>query len=281
VSGLADIINSLMAAKKTTKITSIGSMLPSKVGTGALTATPKPPTAPAPVAPSSVLPPPGQYDPALDAQGRAGDRGLAQLLQDLGKAGTRAESQYTIDKGQINQGADWSLADLLTGHNREGEDYGNSTRDLNTSYQRLGQSQAGHAVQAGVQGGGTFAAALAARTTNQQHDQSGLDLAHTRSGEDYNTQTGRVNTSRRQQLDDAARLYGYGVVDRADTGQRATNENTFFGQDLGDQKLYQATQAGWMPPSAPTVAGYLTTVINKKRPNSWQDGAAAALKGYR
>lgn len=221
----------------------------------------------------TVMPPAGMYDPALDAQGRAGDRGLGYLLQDLGKAGTRADDQHTIDRGQINQGADWSLADLLTGHNREGEDYGRATADLGQSYQRLGASQAGAAIQAGVAEGGTFAAAKKARDVNQGHDQSGLDLGHARAGEDYNTQTDRVTKTRDQQLGDVDRLYGYGTVDRADTGQRAQDENTFFGQDTGAQKLYQAGQAGWTAPGTqmPTLADYLSTT--KRKPGTSVTGS--------
>lgn len=225
--------------------------------------------------PTTVTPPAGQYDPALDAQKRAGDRGLAQLLQDLATQGSRAESQLAIDKGQINQGADWSLADLLTGHNREGQDYGNATKDLGTQYQRLGQSQAGRAVQSGLQGGGTFAAALAARNANQSHDQAGLDLAHNRAWEDYWTQTGRVTTTRDQQLADADRLYGYGVTDRATAGQRAQDENVFFGQDIGAQKQYQAGQAGWVAPGTklPTLEDYMSTT--KRKPGTSITGTTA------
>ncbi|WCB94490.1 hypothetical protein DSM104299_03227 [Baekduia alba] len=236
-------------------------------------ATTKPPTFTA--TPTTVTPPAGYYDPALDAQGRASGRGLDQLLQDLGKAGTRADDQLRIDKGQITQGRDWSLADLLTGKNREGEDYSTATNDLSTSFKRLASSQAGNALQAGVGEGGTFAAAKAARDTNQAHDQSGLDTQHTRFGEDYSTQTGRVKTSSQQQLDDADRLYGYGVVDRADTGQRATNENTFFGQDLGAQKQYQAGQQGWVAPGTklPTLEDYLSTT--KRKPGTSITGATS------
>lgn len=261
--------------KKTAKVTSIGSVLPSKVGSGALPV--KAPTFTS--IPSTVTPPSGFYDPALDAQGRAGSRGLAQLLQDLGKAGTRAEDQLGIDKGQINQGADWSLADLLTGKNREGEDYGTATKDLGTQYQRQGESQAGAAIQAGVATeGGTLAAAAAKRAANQAHDQAGLDTQHARFGEDYATQAGpdgRINTVRRQQLGDADRQYGYGVVDRADTGQRATAENTFFGQDVNAQKLYQAGQQGWVAPGTqmPTLADYLSTT--KRKPGTSITGTTA------
>lgn len=228
--------------------------------------------------PTTVTPPAGYYDPSLDAQGRAGGRGLTQLLQDLAKAGSRADSQLAIDKGQINQGADWSLADLLTGHNREGQDYTQNTADLGQSYQRLGVSQAGRAAQAGLLGGGTFAAAAAARGANQAHDQAGLDLAHSRANEDYNTQAGtngRINTVRQQQLDNADRLYGYGVADRGDQGQRATDENTFYQQDLGAQKLYQAGQAGWVAPGTqlPTLEDYLSTT--RRRPGTSITGTTA------
>lgn len=282
-----------MATKKNTVSTWGGA--PTSLATNVSPVTTKPPTFTA--TPTTVTPPAGFYDPALDAQQRAGDRGLAQMLQDLGKAGTRADDQLRVDKGQINQGADWSLADLLTGKNREGEDYSTATgragedhstnlATIGRNYQRLGSSQAGSAVQAGVGSGGTFAAAKAARDTNQGlettaentgFNRSTADMLtqHNRSGEDYTTQKGRVETTRGQQLGDADRLYGYGVVDRADTGQRATDENTFFGQDTGAQKLYQAGQQGWVAPGTqmPTLQDYLST--SKRTPGTSITGATA------
>jgi hypothetical protein len=237
-------------------------------------------------APTDQPPPPGYYDPALDAQGRASDRGLAQMLQDLGKQGTRAEDQYTIDKGQINQGADWSLADLLRGSQREGADFTQSTGRLNQdhgtnladilrNYQRLGTSQAGAATAAGVGSGGTFAAAKAARDANQGLDQTAENTqfgramtdattAHTRFGEDNTTSVDRTNVSRNQQLGDAGRLYGYGVVDRGDAAQRGSTENTFFNQDLGASKLYQAGQQGYVAPGTP-LPNYENYSISKKK----------------
>jgi hypothetical protein len=255
-----------------------------------------------PTIPEPSAPPPGFYDPALDAQGRASDRGLEQLLQDLGKGGTRAEDQRTIDKGQVNQTADWSLADLLTGKNREGEDYGTATGRLGEdhatnlasilrNYSRLGQSQAGAAVSQGLLGGSTFAKAKAARDENQgldttaentQFGRQGADLLsqHNRFGEDYTTQTGRVGTQRDQQLGDIERLFGYGVVDRADQGQRATNENTFFHQDLGGQRLYQAGQAGWTAP-APPAQPFTVTASGAQQTTSGAQPAAKKRKlGY-
>jgi hypothetical protein len=239
-------------------------------------------------------PPPGFYDPALDAQGRASDRGLDQLLADLRKQGTRSEDQRTLDRGDIERTAGESLADLLRQSGREGEDYGTATGRLGEdfgrsksrlgedhttnseaigrNYQRLGASQSQSAVAAGASGG-YFAGAAKARAANQGLDQGAEDRAfgrssqdlqtgfdrtgadllrdHMRFGEDASTQTTRIGDAKDRGLGEVDRQYGYGVVDRADAGQRATDENTFFQQDLGGQKLFSAGQQGYTLPTGP------------------------------
>lgn len=231
----------------------------------------------------------GTYDPSLGTMARLptgeliGSGGLAGQSQrgydylggDVSDMNARdaRELGFTVQGLERQKGR--TLADLLDAktrwdkdfgrdYGREGEDYGRATTDLGTQYQRLASSQAGNAVQAGVASGGTFAAALAARTANQQHDQSGLDLQHTRFqtdaqealarsnadyvrsqtrvGEDYGEDDlGAVGAARRQA--------GYGISDRLKQLGQAGVENQFYQADLGDQRWYQASQAGYAPPA--------------------------------
>jgi hypothetical protein len=198
-------------------------------------------------APVSDRPPAGFYDPSLDAQQRASGRGLSDLLADTTTAGSRAESDYQLGNNQLKTTAGRSLADLLRGNQREGQDYSTSLADLSRSFQRLGQSQAQSAASKGL-GQGALAAAMKARTANEAIKRQPLDTAHQRAGEDYTTQTGRVNEDLSSGLAENARQYQYGVDDRATDVGRAQRENLFFGQDIGAQKLFQAGQAGWTIP---------------------------------
>jgi hypothetical protein len=109
----------------------------------------------------NASPPAGTYDPGLDAQSGAIDRGQLYSTQDLETAGSRAEQDYGVQQHQLTTGRDQSLADLLTGHTRAGEDYSTSStrlgenhatnlESIGRNYQRLGVSQAGAANQRGV-----------------------------------------------------------------------------------------------------------------------------------
>lgn len=190
-------------------------------------------------------PPPGSYDPALDAQQRAGDRGLAQYLADLQTQGQRAQTGHDQSLADLLRSFTRGKEDIGTSRTRANEDYGTATAANVRNYQRLGSAQTQNAVAAGVEGGGALLASQQARDVNQAIDQAPIDTAHTRTladllrsetrlGEDYGTGVDRENQG-----------YRYGVEDRAIGGQRATDENTFFGQDTAAQRLFQAAQNGF------------------------------------
>jgi hypothetical protein len=153
-------------------------------------------------------PPAGSYDPSLDAQQRAAQRGFGDIQQDVEQAGQRANTDWTTQRTQATQergygledlgtqranterGYGRSLADLLTARARGEQDFGQgrarATEDRNTSfanitrgYNRLGAQQGEQAAARGVTRGGTLAAALEARTANE-----GLDRAPVQQGFD-------------------------------------------------------------------------------------------------
>lgn len=226
-----------------------------------------------------VAPPAGTYDPNLDAQLGAVGRGLGYTLQGLDTAGSRAEEDYGQATHALTMGRDQSLADLLRGHTRAGQDFDVSGRRLgedhttnlegiDRGYQRLGASQAGAAIQQGVATeGGTLAAALKARQANQAIDNAAenrqfgrasedLSTSRSREGEDYGTQTGRVSSyyddPKYGALANAATGYQRGVDDRATQAGQAGLESTAFGLDTGAQKNFQAQQAGYVAPAKPS-----------------------------
>lgn len=226
-----------------------------------------------------VAPPTGTYDPNLDAQSGAVSRGLGYTLQGIDTAGSRAEEDYGQQKHSLTAGRDQSLADLLSSHTRAGQDFDTSGKrigedhatnlaTIDRNYQRLGASQAGAAIQQGVATeGGTLAAALKARTANQDIDNTAentsfgratddLNTSRTREGEDYTTQTGRVSSYYDDPtygaIANAGTQYQRGVDDRANQSGQAGIEATAFGVDTGAQKNFQAQQAGYVAPAKPS-----------------------------
>jgi hypothetical protein len=223
-----------------------------------------------------VNPPPGTYDPAIDAQVRAAQRGYGDLGQDYTVGKTRAQDDYLTATGydqadyqnalgDLTQTHDRSLSDLLLGRSRGTEDYNASIAGLDRSYQRLGGRQAQSAAAAGVSGGGALAQALAKRTANEAIDRAPIDTNYNHFLSDSQTQEGRVNqdfttgSSRLQdQLNRQLGALSLGL-DRTygDQGDetvklaRAGRENTAFGIDATASRWGQAAQTGYTAPEKP------------------------------
>lgn len=229
------------------------------------------------VAPTA--PPAGTYDPNLDAQNGAVQRGLGYTLGGIDTQGQRSETDYGVQVHGLTTERDQTLADLLKGHTRAGQDFDQSgqrlgedhTTNLETigrNYERLGAQQAGAAIGAGTATqGGTLAAALKARQANQGIDDAAenrsfgrattdLGTARSREGEDYSTQTGRVSTAYDDPtygaLAQAGTAYQRGIDDRATSAGQAGVEAGQFGLDTTAQKNFQAQQAGYVAPAKPS-----------------------------
>lgn len=196
-------------------------------------------------------PPPGWYDPTLDANQRAANRGLRDFRQDTDIGQERADTDYTLGRQQINRGASRPLADIMRARTRTGEDVGVAQQAINRRYtdQRAGQMQAGNV--AGVLGGGFIRAAARRRADNKQVDDSALQLSARRAGEDSQTAQSRTVEDRDLALANLGLGYTRGNEDRQRSLSRAQRENTFFGQDVGAQRAYEGAQAGYIPPRRP------------------------------
>jgi hypothetical protein len=235
-----------------------------------------------------VRPPAGTYDPALDAQMRAAERGFQDLRIDTEQGNERANTNYYQSLGDINQrdteqsfdfqqqadatdrSFSRSLSDLLRDRARGGEDYGEAIKGLQRNYQRLGNVQAEQATASGQTQGGALAAALRARTENEAIERKPIDTnfqrftqdsatAEARNREDFalsnadiNRRWQRASGDLQRARGDAAQSYQYGVSDRAMQLARGSRELGFYGQDVNAQRLYQATSSGlYNPPAAP------------------------------
>lgn len=196
-------------------------------------------------------PPPGTYDPSLDAQLAASGRGLGDLQMDTGIANQRAQDDYTLQSGELQKRLDAALADAATGRSRQHQGYEDALAGLDRSYSQLGQHQAGAANQAGVYSGGALQQALQKRMANEAIDRKPLDQNEAAQLADYNTNVGRLNQGFATDSGQLSLGLQRGTDDRANTLGRAGRENTQFGVDIGAQRWYQAAAAGYDPGQKP------------------------------
>lgn len=196
-------------------------------------------------------PPPGTYDPAIDAQVRAGQRGYGDLEQDTGIANTRAQDDYTLGKDELQRQLDRALTDAGTTRTRQHDSFIENLGALDRNYANLGASQAQRMVAAGGGQSGGFQQALEKRMANQAIERKPLDTAEGQQVADYGTFTTRAKEGFDSGLGQLGLSLGRGNEDRANTLARAGRENTNLGLDAGEQRWYQATAAGYDPPTKP------------------------------
>ena len=216
-------------------------------------------------------PPPGSYDPAIDAQVGQTNRGLGDYLsdhiRDFGEPGTalggRTGEDYTLGKAGIERGAGRSLVDLLTGRTRAQEDYGQSIAGLDRSFAQQGAAQTQTARAAGVQRGGALAQAMAKRNENKAIARQPIDTGFARFNQDSSQAETRLNEDKGLALGDLDRGFLRGTDDAGIALARAQRENTQFGLDANAQRFYQAN----LPlGGAPAPAAKPRTSKVKRRP---------------
>jgi hypothetical protein len=198
-----------------------------------------------------IKPPAGTYDPGLDASQRAAGRGFNDLRQDLDRDGQRASTAYTLGTARLGEDEAFETGGLDQAQARLGQDHSRATADLGRQFQILGSNQAQAGAAAGLGGGGFAAQAARKRAANQGLEQQGLDLQRDRGTEDITRQRGRMATMFGRARDDAGTDFQYGQDDRSTALARGGRENTFYGQDVADQRFFQASQAGWRPAAKP------------------------------
>jgi hypothetical protein len=205
-------------------------------------------------------PPPGTYDPALDAQERATGRGYEDLVQDYGVAKGRAQDDFLLDKGTLQTELDRALGDAGTGRGRQREDYTRAIADLTRQYATLGGQQEERANAAGLFQGGALEQALRKRTANMALDRAPMDIADQRAEMDFRTLVGSGGAGGRLREDFGTRVGRMGTTLDRQFGEqgdqtialaRAGREKNEQGVDIGAQRWFQATQAGYDPPVRP------------------------------
>lgn len=224
--------------------------------------------------PYSPIVPAGTYDPALDSQLGAAQRGYGNLQEDAATQSTRTLADLTFGQAQVGQGYDRNVADLTqsrdrgladlgTNRTRGTEDYNRNVQMLQRSYQQLAGRQQEQQNAAGVLKGGAVLQAAAKRKANEAIDRQPLDTNFQRFGQDIDLQTGRLNQDygtqfgrlgedRTSSLSQLALGASRGQEDAATQLRRGGVELGQYGLDIGAQKLYQATQTGYVPPTKPS-----------------------------
>lgn len=211
-------------------------------------------------------PPPGTYDPALDSTERGAKRGYLQLQQDAERDQQRENAdravglesigreQTAFDTGQKN-----TLADLVLGRDRGAQDFAAGTATRNRQYGELGQAQTQGATAQGTGDASTIQASAEARGINQARDQGAAQqifdrfLADNATAQKRTTDAQTAGDTGYDQQGAALNLkYGRSGNDRVTDLTRAGDELSFFGQDTGTQRAFQASQTGaYRPPAAP------------------------------
>jgi hypothetical protein len=217
-----------------------------------------------------LRPPPGTYDPALDAQEGQATRGYQDLVSDTTRNRTYTTEDYNRAKDWTNTQTGWQVGDLKLGHAREGEDYGtaNTIRKQNfdtataeraRQYGLLGQKQGSDINAAGLVRSGASALAAKIRAANQgreqgfaqtdfQRAQAEANLQHARAGEDYGTARQRVHDTKYHSLGELGVQVGRTRAGYTTTLGRASRELNQFKIDTNRSRFYEArSNQRWKP----------------------------------
>ena len=199
----------------------------------------------------SASPPPGSYDPTIDANYNAAYRGYTDLQDQTAEDNRRAGLDVGLAVGAdeqsgVGQRKAWSLSDNMRDRTRAAEDHGTATANLGRQYGNLARSQGQQAQQAGAVGGGALADALLKRTANQGREQTGLDTSLARTLGSLGESDRRIIKSAQDQVQQIGQRYDYGVADRnlAAGDLRAGREFRQFGIDSEKQRSFQASSNG-------------------------------------
>lgn len=256
---------------------------------------PKPPTglgaaALSPLAPGPVkginpdslplpAPPPGTYDPIIDYNAGAANRGFTQTQNDAQTLFDQGQEDYGLGLGDLTRGRDRTLADVATGQRRLDEDRYYATDNLGRQYGILGRQQAEGAAQRGVTSAGLLGKSAQVRGANQAREQTQIDLAHNRQFTDLQTTANRTGEDFNRNklgldLGNARQFGGFNgaIINNPLTGtpytgslatgvQRAFTENDAYQTALGQQRIGQAQQNGFISPLllSPNPGGGIST----------------------
>lgn len=171
--------------------------------------------------PELVTPPAGTFDPGLEAQARASQRGLLDLIEqshleghrqhvdvgqkrrelrrdlrygreDIGRNRSYAEADAGYQRGQLQTNFARDIEDLSIAKQRGEDAYQRTLVDLQHRYSLAAQNQQSAAIQSGTSESGSATASDAVRAANQGHDTAEVNRQHTEGLEDLARREGRL-----------------------------------------------------------------------------------------
>ena len=183
-------------------------------------------------------PPMGTFDPGLEAERRASQRGLADLIEDTTRANWRAERDFgterRIDRRQLRRdrgdlrhsyrterrdtridrrqglqdiglrrsderlSLSRALGDLAVARTRGDENYNRELSNLQRQFRAAAQEDTERANRAGVLEAGTMGASDAVRAANEAYERGDIDLERRRDVQDLNLREGRERQDSRR-----------------------------------------------------------------------------------
>lgn len=223
-----------------------------------------------------IQPPFLTYDPGIEAQRRAAQRGLedttqnvkteghfahtdlAQALRDLGTENARKRQDISLSAQRGERKLGYQEQDVQTRGARANQDFGTQLANISRQFSQLGQRQTQSANAAGVLDAGTQAASAAARGQNQQLAEAPIHTAQARSQEDLAEALRRLGTARGELGEDTASSLGRlgedtsrsRMLAKREAGRkgfelkrkegRAKREGAISNVDLLQQEMFQA-----------------------------------------
>lgn len=213
------------------------------------------------ITPDYITPPFLSFDPAIEAQRRAAQRGLqdteadvkteqhfseknlAQALRDIrtntsrkrggiNRDAFRAERKFTNEEEDVNKKGQ-----------RGNEDFDTQLANIGRQFAQLGHRQGEAANAAGVLDTGTMAAAGAARAGNQRLAEAPINTGRERLNEDLATALGRLSTGRADLGEDTGRALTQLTQDR-NRERKGNRQKTARETFLSDRKLERARREG-------------------------------------
>jgi len=211
-------------------------------------------------------PPPGTYDPAIDYNAGASQRGYQNQFDDAATLYEQGREDYGLNVGDLTRNLTRGQQDLTRNQSRLLEDYGLAKAELGRQYGILGRQQGERAAQQGVTSSGLLGKSARVRATNQERERMNLQRTKDRGVQDIGTAWNRLGedyTQGKTRLDlGFGRVFGgfqgnqftnpltgRPMVGSLLTGTtRAATENQQFQTFSDQQRAYQAADNGYIAP---------------------------------
>lgn len=196
------------------------------------------------------------FDPAIESERRAAQRGLRDTAQDVRRAARRSRRDIHTQLRDIHtekkrglQDIGFEKADVRLQRQRGRQDFNLQLDSLTRKYTQLGNTQLQAANAAGVLDSGTSAASAAARAQNFAFERTPIDIGRARLEEDTQTALERLGVQQHRLVQDVRhdrrltkREGRQTLQDLYSQLERAIREQRIGDVDLIKQEIFDARQ---------------------------------------